>query len=273
MEPMYLRKVSDIGTENPIVARLCVQSIDLMKPFNLDQKLQDDIYNVLGVNVKDRLVACYKSYIYIYNEIIRLDKEISLSKTDKVNPNIVEIPTIIDLNEKCENFLYQSKLALRDLCVLFKIIYNKTFDEPRFDKIYDWAKNEFGENNSLTKMIKSDHDTWIRRVISMRNAVEHRGGHSGDLHITNMELAPDNKFTWPKWRLNDEVNGSVLKDMEIYIYNMLAFCEDLQIVILERISPDSPFTFVEIPEEERDINCPIRLKVSLKPEYFKGISE
>lgn len=271
LEQFYIRQISNVGTENPIVARLTIQTSNLTKIF-FEQEMQDRIYEVLGINVKDRLIACYNNYKYILDEIRNIDLEISNRKSDVKKKSYIEIPTIIDLNHKCEDFLYQSKSALRDLCKLFNIFFDESFEEARYDKIYEWAKGKFGENDNLTILLKGDHDSWIRKIISMRNAIEHPGGRSGSLNIKNIETSSGNMFSVPTWKLNEQAEGSILLDMNTFINYMLEFCEDLLIVILEKKNDRfTQITFIEIPKEERDPKCPIRITLGINPEFMDGL--
>lgn len=264
MEKFILRKLSDIGTENPIVARLSIQTSRIVEPFIKDKKTRDEIYEILGIKIKDRIISCFKIYKYLVDELNKADSYINLHIDEIRSAQCIEIPSIIDLNDKCESFLYQAKSSLRDLCTLFSIFFNKDFSEPRFDNIMKWALNKFGEHDDLYLMIKQNHDSWISRIISMRNAVEHPGGYSGVIHITNIEMIGDYKFIEPKWGLNAEKGSSIRKEMEIFINNMLFFCEDLLMICLIKLNKNLPFAFIEIPEDERDPKCPMRIQFGMR---------
>ena len=72
-----------------------------------------------------------------------------------------------------------------------------------------WASKEFGDDSELTRILKQDHDLWIKKLVAMRNAVEHPGGHSGHLSIHNIALVPPEHPKYPiletpSWNLNDE---------------------------------------------------------------------
>jgi hypothetical protein len=264
---MYIKQISDVGTSNPIVARLSIQTNQILQFFFIDEKLKEEIYGVLGVNVQNRLISCFKIYSYIDNEIMKIDKEITEKGLQK-NGIAVNVPTILDLNEKCENFLYQAKSALRDLSELLNIFYDCTFNEARYDKVYNWATEKFGATDDLTKLIRNDHDIWIKRIVSMRNAIEHPGGYSGELTIKNIEFLNKTTLSEPKWILNNEKESSILKDMNTFISNMIEFCEELFVTSLNKLDTDMPIVFYEIPVEERDSSCPIRLKANVHPDFI-----
>ena len=269
-----VRQISDIGTSNPIVARLSIQTSQLLECFFLDKVKKDAVFEVYGMQVKDRLVACFKIFKKIDNKLLEICHEISEKGIiTQAGGRAVLAPNILELNDMCENFLYQAKSALRDLCQIFNVFYCTQFNEARFDKVYNWAKDTFGEEDDLTKQIKIDNDSWIKKIVFMRNAVEHPGGYSGVLHIDNIRLIKvdgENKIISPSWYLNNGKPSSVVKDMSVYINNMLEFAEDILVLLLKKNKTEIPLIFVEIPVEQRQESCPVRLRVTLEPSFIKG---
>jgi len=67
-----------------------------------------------------------------------------------------------------------------------------SFTEARYDRAITWAEKEFGDNDPIGKFLKVDHGLWIQKLVKMRNATEHPGGHSGHLHIKNFEVETTN---------------------------------------------------------------------------------
>ncbi|MCM3730124.1 hypothetical protein M3196_00380 [Fictibacillus nanhaiensis] len=258
-----LKQLSDVGTSNPIVARLSLQTNELTKMFPLTNEQKEQLFGLLGMKVRDRLVNCYKIHQKIMGELIRIN---SIQKDDIFKNNAIYTPCVNNLRYLCESFLYEAKSTLRDFIGIFDIFYEKKFKEARFDEAYKWAEKEFGKEDILSITLKQDHDGWIRRIVTMRNAVEHPGGRSGELFIKDIMLFnKDNPpyFNPPTWKIDDEEMGLVHNDMETFIYNTLGFCEDILKILLEKLPSKLPLIIYEIPEELRDPNCPIRLKVTL----------
>lgn len=269
---LEIKQLSNVGTSNPITARLSIQTSELIKLFPLTDKQKEDIFGLLGMEVNERLVTCNKIYSQLQEQLIMVNQT---NKDEYFRGNVVRTPAVMDLRNLCENFLYQAKSILRDLLGIFNIFYSKEFSKPQFDLAYKWAKEKFGEEDNLTKILKDDHDTWIRRIVSMRNAIEHPGGYSGHLKINNIMLINKNTppyFNAPTWQLNSHTESSILPDMATFIENTLGLCEDILVVLLEKLPKDDiPLIIYEIPVEERDVICPIRFKVSLHPDYLKQL--
>lgn len=269
-----VKKISDHGTANPIVARLGVQTSELIKFYPLNEKQRDDIFGIYHQKVQPRLLQCYDLKENLFAELSKIDEEIiEKGILTQSFGRVATVPQVMKLSENCENYLYNAKSALRDIAGIFEPLFEQSFTEARYDKIYKWSKVKFGEKDDLTALIKQDHDLWINKIVSMRNAVEHPGGHSGHLHIHNIEIASDTKvkksyFVPPTWHLNNEPRTSVLDDLETYIWNVLEFAEDILVLSLEKLEKKLPVVVVQIPEEERSPSCPVRLKMTLKEELF-----
>ena len=52
-------KTSDHGTKNPIVARMSVQSSQLMDAFSLTEEKKKEIWSILNDKIQKQLLACY----------------------------------------------------------------------------------------------------------------------------------------------------------------------------------------------------------------------
>ena len=261
-----IQKILDIGTSNPIVARLLVQPKQILESFTLSltEEQKKEIKNILGAKVALRLINCYKKYIEIEEEI---DKINDMGFKKQLSSNSINVPSIIGLQYSCESFLYEAKLALRDLTELFNVLYNKSFNGARYDKVANWACDKFGENDDLFKIINENQMSWIKKIIDMRNAVEHPSSNLGELVIHNVKLINTHKPPFleePKWYLEGNIESSILSDMKTIVGNILSFSEDILVVLLSKLPNhlpyNAPIKFKEIPEEERNPSCPIRIE-------------
>ncbi len=266
------RRISDIGSSNPIIARLFCQTNNLIEPFSLVQKQKVDIQTILGEKVGFRLVKCEKIYTKI-KEVIDKINEMDFSK--QLQSSSIEVPYIIGLEQECSDFLYQAKLALRDLCKLINVFYKvelnrKEYIGSNFSKYRCWACDYFGKDDSLCKGIQEE-ESWIKRIIDMRNAIEHPDKNI-ELKIQNVELI--NKvvppyFKEPKWYLSGEKESPIVRDMKVIIENILSFSEELLIILLSKMETNLPIIFIEIPKEKRNKSCPIRIKTGIDSNRLK----
>lgn len=188
------------------------------------------------------------------------DKGISL----QAGGQAADVPAVVDLDQDAERFLYEAKLALRDIAGLFLPLHGEAFNH-KYQKVRAWAEAKFGSDDVLVKTLHSDAP-WIERVINMRNAVEHPTDQHAPLTIRNfvlMSAGPPWVVADPSWFMKGEQPSLMLQDMEWIATNLLTFFEDILIDGLHRHSA-FPLTVVEIAEAERDPGCPIRLRATIE---------
>lgn len=201
----------------------------------------------------------------------RISKQIDSAKTAiakdgvqlQAGGQIADVPAVVDLDQDAERFLYEAKLALRDIAGLFLPLHGKEFNH-KYQKVRAWAATTFGTDDAFVKALCVDAP-WIERVINMRNAVEHPADPHAPLTIRNFILrgaGPPWVVDEPSWSMKGEQPSFLLQDMSWIANNLLTFFEDILIDGLHRQS-QFPLTIVEIPEAERDPACPIRLRATI----------
>jgi hypothetical protein len=262
-----LVKISDQGTANPIVARLSVQTSELIKFCPRGDDFHKSVLSLFHDSVQKHLLECDQIAQDISREVLEIDAQLGDGglKT-QAQGRVIEVPHIIRLTPRIEQFLYCAKSALRDLANIFDLFFDKKFDAARYDKIIEWANKEFGDDSELARILTQDHDLWIKKLVSMRNAVEHPGGYSGHLHIHNISLAPPEHPRYPileapRWSLNEETEEPLVESLLVATSNILELSEDLLVICITMSGIPDMIGFAEIPEDKRDPACPIRLRV------------
>jgi hypothetical protein len=241
----------------------------------LTKEQRDETLKIYFEKVQPRLLRCYELKESLYSELSKIGEDFNREGIrTQSSGRVATVPQVMNLSETCENYLYNAKSCLRDLACIFEPLFKQAFTEARYDKIYEWSKVKFGEKDSLSAIIKQDHDLWIKRMVAMRNAVEHPGGYAGHLYIHNIQIGSDPKtknplLVPPSWHLNDEPRASIIIDLETFISNLLELAEDLLVLSLEKFDKKLPIVVAEIPEEERDPECPVRLRMTLIDEFVK----
>jgi hypothetical protein len=269
-----LKKVSEYGTSNPIVARTSVQVNNLLQPFSIPQPNKERIFEIYFTMVQPKLIRCMEITNRIYAEIDKIDAELREHgiKTQS-GGRVLELPQITQLQEDVETYLYNAKSALRDLALVFDPFFGKSFDHSRYQEISKWALDNFGEGEPLPVLLAADQE-WIKDIVKRRNAVEHPGGYSGHLHIENYQVASiegteAQHIIPPTWRLNDDKPTLLLPDLSVTLSNLLEFAEDLLVACLKQHGSRFPIVFYEILEEERDASAPVRLGVTIDIKQLK----
>lgn len=265
---MQIQKILDEGTANPIVARLSIQTKDLLPFYNLSEDQRQKIFGIMFADVQPKLLTCSRIFKDLETEVRAHQKRIDEVGVEiQAGGRAYKIPAIFDLQSRVETFLYQAKSVLRDLTKIFLILFGKDFNHSaRFDLVVDWAEAQFGQKDELTKMLREDESLWIRPLVRMRNAVEHPGGKSGILHIENFSsevIGSTVLVVEPLWYLDKGDKSPIVRDMAVFADNLLTLCEQTLILCLEKFKKDFPIVVAEVPESERDANCPVRYKVTI----------
>ncbi|OJF68045.1 hypothetical protein BK026_04210 [Alteromonas sp. V450] len=266
-----LKQLADVGSANPIVARLSLQFSSILDFYQLDDEFKKAICGILHDDIQKRLISCDKIATEIVSEIetaITALQESGL-KTQSAG-RVIEFPHILNLEVRLASYLYNAKSCLRDALKIYNKFFGSTFTEARFDNAICWAKKEFGENDPIVKFLKKDHDLWIHKVVKMRNAAEHPGGHSGHLHIKNFEVDTTSTpplIHEPLWYLNDEQPTPIRGDLHVFVNNILELTEDIVLSALSKQEKPESGSILEIPEVQRREEAPIRFRIGLEQEF------
>ena len=261
-----IQQLSDYNLANPIVARLSLQTQDLLPFYNLTDKQKEEVFGLFFSSLQPKLMTCFRIMEQLTKEVRERQKKIDEAGLEfQAQGRAYTLPSILDLQNRAETFLYNGKSVLRDLTDIFSILFSKDFKkEARFDKVLKWAKKEFGPDDPLTKMLEDDANTWIKKLVRMRNAIEHPGGYAGVLYIENfssMEEGTKVLVIEPLWYLNTEKKIPIVYEMGVFVNNLLTFCEEILVLNLEKFKKGFPILIAEIPEKERDVQCPKRFKM------------
>ncbi|ATU92893.1 hypothetical protein [Phyllobacterium zundukense] len=272
------QKVSDVGTTNPIVARLGIQTGELLNWSGLDKAQNEAIAELYITKLTPRLVRCDKRISTINNklnkDIARVDKHI------QKDPRVSEIPYVVDLEGDVQDFLYEAKNYLRDLLGLFRVAYGcKLTDASAFaamkgkgdSNLVKWAIATFGESDHLVRGLRSNND-WMAELIRRRNAYEHPGENSGTLTIHNVRI--DHRgLVPPRWERTDIPESDIVDEMTICVANLLNVAEELLANLVMRTCRFKVVHICEIPNDQRDPARPVRLRMSLNEEMQKKRGE
>jgi len=267
-----LHKVSNYGTSNYIVARTSIQISELLQPISLEKEKEEKINELFFTKIQPRLIRCFEISNKIAGDLEQIDTDLKKNgiKTQSAG-RVVEVPHVMQLTEDVETYLYNAKSVLRDLAGLFEIFFNKKFHHSRYNDILKWAKKYFAKDHPIPNFIEANQP-WLKDIVQRRNAVEHPGEYSGQLHVKNIEFVDDKenpRFVPPTWFLNDNNPSSIHNDLQVILRNLLEFSEILFVLILQTIESPFPLRFYEIPEDERKKEAPVRFGVTIDIKDFK----
>lgn len=266
--PIKAKKVMSKGTSNHIVARTSIQISDLLAPYPMSETNRQRVLSIFA-SLMRRLLRMQEIGISLKNDYDRIREQVRERGLNKLGKDAVEIPQILELESKAENYLQTTKLALTDCGSLFEPLYGQAFDY-RFDMILSWLSQEIGDSHEFVEHLRSHH-SWIKQTIDMRNALEHpKNIARGKLIIRNIDIEITESSllgTDPSWCLYGEEPSSIISDTRILLENTLRLSEEILVSSLEVLYPLTAIVVAEIPEIERDPTAPVRFRLLPKGKF------
>lgn len=274
-----IRKISNYGVSHPVVARLSVQTSELIKFSDLSKEDQQQVGALYMSTLQPRLLKCH-DILKRLRQALR-ESVASVEEEQKQSQGrIMALPYVIGLEGEVESFLYETKNYLRDLLNLFRILFG--FKEIKASQFCDvkgkgesqitvWSKKKFAEDDDLTKLLRSEQ-VWVEQCVRMRDAVEHPGGFSGTLTIHNVRPHPQGLIP-PSWSRSGGAESDIFTDMETLMDNLLTIAEDLLVACIKKRLSFPNIEFYAIPADERNVEIPQRLRIGLAAELEAKLAE
>jgi len=260
--PTKWTKILDKGTSNQIVARTTVQIIDLLAPYGLPENERHAIMSIFA-SLMRRLLRMQEVQNMLRKEYAAIRAQVRSAGLKQLGEGSYEIPQMMGLDAKAEDFLQATKLALADCGSLFGPLFGRKFDH-RFDRAIAWFAQKIGQSHELVTQLEKHH-VWIKQALDRRNALEHpKEAPGGRLHIRNVDVdivGPKLMGTDPCWYLSGDQPTSIIRDTRILVENTLRLAEEILISSLEYRFPQVPVIVKEIPPRSRDSKCPVRFRL------------
>ncbi len=267
-------RLYSVGAANSFVARMILQFQDMigLSVPNATRK-NELIKHVWEAN--KLLLECEKAYYHIYKHTIDLmpkcDEIVEAHKNKSAIPAIPKVP---DLTTHVSDFLINGKKFLVAAYKLLHLFYQMPMDgnnEAHFDKHRAWIKTKLGEGHPIYKTLEAD-ENWVRLISECSNAIRHEEP-GLKLKVENFALKPGNKISSPAWRYDLTKRGlerqdhytDLIHDLDVHIYNMLTFFEELLLLCLQDELKDHKLLAIfRRTKEQINPKCPIAYEVHLK---------
>lgn len=274
--PFVVTKTANVGTTHPTVARLMLQTSSILDAAGLTKTQKDELATIYYKELQPVLLECWNIRDAIAAEVVEC---LQVCEVDAKDSRVIRLRSVNQLEQRAENFLYQAKNYLRNTLRVWNWFYGTDFADASAyilvkketqSKLEQWALKAFGPKDRRTGLIQSEQQ-WAAPLIRMRNAMQHPGGFSGNVHMENIAFSGQT-FNAPTWRRNDERPLAMIGGMTSWLDDMLAMGEDILAVNIEpRLHPMC--MIYEIPVAERDPIQPTRLRVGLTPEFAAEMAE
>ena len=258
--PFTVSLVQNVGTSNPIVARVLLQGGFYAAGDKVPIRRQLHAIKELLL----RAEACatqVRSKIEAIAESVRQDG-IRLEQGRVFN----SFPHVDNLEADCSTFLVEANRAIRAISGLPSLFIALERADNNFDHLGDRLAKAVGENQDLTNYVK-EVAGGIARIIDLRNCLEHPGERR--TIINNFQLLPDGKtLSPPTWHLSGETPEPVVEEMSAIIDFLICVVEVLLIhLVVYSGRKRFAFNVQQIPQDQMDRDFPVKYKILayLKP--------
>jgi hypothetical protein len=178
--PLFeVKKALDHGVTNPIVARLTLQTLEMLEKTALPKEARDKVNGVFMSSLVQKLLRCWE-----IEQRLRAEWEKSVANFEAPGRGAaaVGVPQILRLREHCEDFLYSAKNFLRDLATVLSALHGSNYKDARdwtkrTDSVITYAQNKYGASHANAKYF-AQLPACVMPFVEMRNAVEHPGDRS-----------------------------------------------------------------------------------------------
>lgn len=268
--PWVISEHSDIGSAHPVVARILLQSEDILKSTIFERDIdKESILSILH-DSKEQILICEKVYGDLSEDMFKIEKPIKENgvEMDERMRSINPFPKIVNLDEVCARYLFSAKRVIHNCARMVNIFYGTEIDLPRFDKIKNWAARNLGEQSRLFQL-SSTQEQEIVNVLDLRNYLEHPSKSKKTI-IKNYTLLPNMSINCPQWHVTGGDPEFILDGMDRVNRFIFLFCENLFLCsALENASKNYPFVIYQEADEKVDKKCPILFRMSLDHSKLK----
>jgi len=263
-----IQRVSNYGTSTPAVARTFYQGCEILGFFGVSEAQREEAEGVLR-ELQRHLVRCVEIRDSIAQEVAAAHEQVKTQGLKfQSSGRVVTLPSVPDLQSRAESFLQSAKLAIRETALLVKPFYGEKHDH-RYHRLAAWAEKQFGPDDNFTQAIK-EWGPWVKRIIDMRNAVDHPDEKPGgkliaaDFNLSGTPAAPE--LVDPAWGLSGQPQRPVVAGMDEVIEGIIELGEEVLTGLFYKLKYNFPLIIYEIPAEERDPACPTRLRIGFAPD-------
>lgn len=182
-----LQKDMDVGTSDPIVARMTIGLFEIIEFSSLSkdkkEKLKSNCYDIMKLLVLAEKTA--KPIIEKINKIVE-DIKINGVKTQS-NGRCINVPSATSV-DGVRAFIKYAKQVLQEIAENINIIFDKQYNGPHFHRIRDDFISEFGNDFIVSRLLIEDQ-SWIKKIVDLRNEDEHP--QTGKPYCNNFDVTRD----------------------------------------------------------------------------------
>ncbi len=268
--PFTVSMVQNVGTANKIVARVLLQGDQMLNLSGATQNEATAIRKQLH-ECKERLLRSDIPALEVCSKIRAITEKMTMAGISSEAGRVLNpFPHVENLEADCSTFLVEVNHAVKAISSLPSLFIPLERADNNFDHLGERLAKKIGEDETVTKFVKSCAGG-ISRLVDMRNYLEHPNGKR--TVINNFRLSPDGKLSAPAWHLSGEAPVQISVDMPAITDFLVRVSEEMLVhLIMYRGRERLAFAVQEIPDDQMDRDFPVKYKLLayLKPFQAPG---
>lgn len=259
--PWVVSEIPDVGSANPIVARVFIQSADAIAQKTLKGKIDNKQILELMHACKEDLLICEDIYIRLKPEYLDILGRIERKELAQAGKALNPFPQISDLNASATAFLTSAKRATQRITAVFNEFYGTQITNPRFDKMLAHIRTHHPDYQEYIQFLE-DNLKNVANILELRNFQEHPGPNKKTT-INNSHLTPKG-IRPPSWHVTGNLESPMIDDMRVILEFMICFAEtNFFYCLLDNLGGWIPWHLIELAEDKRNADCPVRYKLEI----------
>lgn len=258
--PFVTEVVAEVGSASPIVARVLLQSVELLESAPLKIKVSKK-------DVLQRLHECKESLLDCEAVAARLGAQVDAIAArpeawGDARQRVVNLPQVEKLGADVTSFLIAAKRAVRSMCQLPSAFAQVSSDDNNFDHLAKHLAAAVGEQDPLTLLVQ-ERAPGIRHLIDLRNFQEHPGERR--TVVENFAVLPNGDVAPPMWYVSGDTKRPIAAEMRAAVTFLIETAEELLLSLVDRSVDDRfPLVLLDIEPADRDPVKPIRFRIGMR---------
>lgn len=244
----------DAGSGNPIVARLIVQSSEMLKVVTLPPHLDKDTLLLHMHQVKETLLICEtisKRITASVDSIVEKIKNNQLPR-DNFGRGYNPFPQIPDLLIDANNFLINANKIVRLITQLPRM-FIALKEDSNFDKLAETLKAALPPGTEIIDWVSAQAES-VRRIVELRNFSEHPKVKRTE--ISDFKIMPNGQIRVPAWGFEESDLMQIDEEMRMIVEFLMNITEGMFISCVEHFMVRN-FPLILIKNEKLKPECPV----------------
>ncbi len=270
--PWVTSPVAWVGSSHPAIARVLIQSDELISHATLVAGAQKQVVMLHLHACKEALLACDAIANRLagkVDEIVEIIQSAGLS-IDSSGRGLNPFPQVDDLDIDCVAFLVQANRAVKLISQIPSFFLTLSKLHSNFDHLGKALRAEMGES-PVCHFVEQQSE-FMARIAALRNFQEHPAAAKRTV-VRNFRLVPDGSVSVPTWLIagiDDEPGGAIHLDMEVISKNLVEIAEILVVhLVMQTLNSSFPYVLEQIPDDQANKDLPIRFRLGLDSSKIK----